>query len=443
MGFISLGASKAAVGLDIGSNSFRVAKVVPGKDLPTLVAAGSIKVPRGAVAGGEILDLDVVSYSIQELMKKVGLKDKHVHIGVSNQKVVTRMIELPYMDTSELKSALQFQAQDYIPIPIEDVILDYEIIGEHMNAGGERMLQVLLVAAQRDMINTFVAVLEKAGLRPDSIDVAAFAAARTLHTSIVTDALRQHSRKKEEIPQEQPVVMEQAVAAVAGGGDPLLDTEGMVDEFVGGGAPDTLPDHSGPHDIEKADPRENEAESVTAQRIALVDIGAGITNLVIMEDGQVRFARVVAVGGDDWTDALVEVLGLPFEEAEEAKVRVGLPPLSGDRYQDVPSELLDRAETIFNVLEREAMRFISEIRRSFEYFVSQSPGAEIDGVVVSGGAARLRSFAEYLARGLQTSVIEGRPLDSMNVHPKVMQEIGKEGDVAYSIATGLAVGGLS
>ena len=371
--FFSFGSSKSGVGLEIGSSSFRVAELQGSTNSPILTNCGFVKVPRGAVVSGEIVDTEVVSYTLSELWRKVGLKEKRVVVGVGNQKVVIRVIELPYMEKQELKSALQFQAQDYIPIPIEEVILDYEIIDEFTRESGERMLQILLVAAQREMIQNIVQAVEGAGLKPEVIDVSAFAISRVL------------------TPPPPP-----------------------------------------PSLAEEPTPPEN---------IALVNVGAGISSVVIVENGVVKFARVIALAGDDWTEAIADSLGVTFEEAEELKIKIGLPPLVGDRFTGLPSELLDRAETVQDVLEREVTRFIGEIKRSFDYYLAQSP-VEIKKVVLTGGAAKLKHFVSYLEKALEIEVSYGRALERVQISPRLSREALEEDELSLAIPIGLAMRGL-
>ena len=91
-----------------------------------------------------------------------------------------RLIDLPYMERNELAGAMQYQAQDYIPIPVDEAVVDFQVIGDYMTPTDEHMMEVLLVAAQRDMIATAVSALEGAGLRPYQVDVTAFALVRAL-----------------------------------------------------------------------------------------------------------------------------------------------------------------------------------------------------------------------------------------------------------------------
>ncbi len=370
--FFGLGKPKFSVGLEIGSSSFRVAAVQPTPSGPFLANCGFIKVPRGAVAGGEIVDTEVVSYTLSELWRKVGLKEKRVVVGVGNQKVVIRVVEMPYMEKSELKSALQFQAQDFIPIPIEEVILDYEIIDEYTVESGEKMFQVLLVAAERNMIQKVVEAVEAAGLQPEAIDVSAFAIARAI------------------LPRRLPAVTEE--------------------------------------------PRPIEA-------VALLNVGAGITSVVIAENNVVKFARVIGLAGDDFTQAIMDSLGITFEEAEDLKIRIGLSPLVGDRFIDIPSELLDRAEVVQDILEREVTRFIGEVKRSFDYFMAQSP-LEIKKLIVTGGSAKLKNFLAYLEKALGIEVTYGHPLEQFQISPQLSLEALKEDELSLAICLGLGLRGI-
>ncbi|MHB0975689.1 MAG: type IV pilus assembly protein PilM [Candidatus Aquicultorales bacterium] len=179
MGIFSFGQG-APVGLDIGTNTFRVAQLKSAQDLPVLVNSGYIRISPGVVSEGEILDTEAASRYLSDLWRSLRLPEKRVVIGVANQKVVVRLIEMPYMERSELRHALNFQAQDYIPIPIDEAILDFDLIGEHFREDGERMLEVLLVAAQRDMVYNHIKAVHGAGLKPVAIDVSSLAFTRAI-----------------------------------------------------------------------------------------------------------------------------------------------------------------------------------------------------------------------------------------------------------------------
>lgn len=497
---------KTAIGVDIGSSSFRVARLTKGKDKPYLSALGSIRVPRGAIAGGEIIDEDVVAQSLAELWKKTGLKEKEIVFGVANQRVVVRLIDFPYMEPNDLKSAIQFQAQDFIPLPIEDVILDYQVIEEYFTESGDRMLQILLVAAQKGMVELFVRAAEKAGLKPVIVDMNAFATARALvgtvnftkthdteekqtsiekreeeNVSVISLPIKDREEKlteSGEAPTQQDKAglnMETAVKPeelqVALGPSQTEDSAGdvnvtieppellelseespmmseetteTIDSFTFIESPEDEDGSNKPSVVnDGGETVELRTELPRKEVTAIIDIGAGIANLIILESQNVKFVRVIGVGGDDWTQSIVELLGVSFEEAEELKQKVGLPPLTGDKYLEVPGAFIDKADAVYSALEREAVKFIGEIRRSFEYYVSQTGGNEVGEVIISGGASNLRNFTSYLESGLGVKVSRGNPLLKVEASNRLLEQVYAGEEYSYTIAIGLALRGLS
>jgi type IV pilus assembly protein PilM len=141
-------------------------------------AAGK-PIAANLVRDGEVSDVDALSTALAELFDGSGL-DRRVRIGIANQRIVMRQIELPPItDPKELASAVHFQAQNEIPMPIESVVLDYHALGIADTPAGPRM-QVLLVAARRDMVERMLLAARQAGLRPEGVDLAAFGMIRAL-----------------------------------------------------------------------------------------------------------------------------------------------------------------------------------------------------------------------------------------------------------------------
>lgn len=350
--------AKGAVGLDIGTSAVRAAEIAGRKEPAILTRFAQIALPPGAVVDGEIADPEAVSAKIKELWRRGGFRIKRVAIGVANQKVVVRQVDLPFMEEAELRGALQFQAQEYIPIPIEDAILDFQILEEFPGEGGERMMRVLLVAAQRDMINTFVSVVQNAGLDPALIDVTPFAALR-----------------------------------------PLIDR-----------APSVL------------DEREGEA---------VVDIGGGVTTIVVHEGGAPRFVRTLPAGGSDITKALVASLGVPEEDAEGVKARVGL----------TPEGAAPPVEGAGKIIEERAAAFLDEIRGSLDYYQGQPGAARVARVKLTGGGARLPNLAQRLAAVLHLPVEEAQPLahvklGRLGLSPEQLVQMSAVAAVAVGLAMG-------
>jgi type IV pilus assembly protein PilM len=141
--------------------------------------AAGLPLAPNLVRDGEVSDVDGLSSALSDLFSGSGL-DRRVRIGIANQRIVMRQIELPPItDPKELDSAVQFQAQDEIPMPIDSVVLDYHPLGITDTPAGPRM-QVLLVAARRDMVERMLLAARQAGLRPEGVDLAAFGMIRAL-----------------------------------------------------------------------------------------------------------------------------------------------------------------------------------------------------------------------------------------------------------------------
>ena len=170
-----------SVGLDIGSSAVRAVQVTAGGRGPaTLDRLGQVLLPQGAVRDGEIVDPGPVVEALRSLWTRYGLKQRRVHLGVANQQVVVRQMDLPYLPDAELRKSLEFQAQDAIPIPIDQAILDFHTLEHYEADGGNRFSRILLVAAQRTMVDTILEVVNAAKLEPVGLDLDAFAMLRSL-----------------------------------------------------------------------------------------------------------------------------------------------------------------------------------------------------------------------------------------------------------------------
>jgi type IV pilus assembly protein PilM len=174
--------SSAPVGLDIGASAVRAARITTSKRGAALSTFAQVALPSGAVVDGEIRDPGVVSEAIAELWKRARLRSKKAVIGVANQRVVVRQVEMPYLQEAELRASLPFQAGEHIPMPVEGAQLDFQIINDYLN-DEEHMMRVLLVAAEREMLETFISTASAAGIETVSVDLAPFAAARAVSSA--------------------------------------------------------------------------------------------------------------------------------------------------------------------------------------------------------------------------------------------------------------------
>lgn len=178
------------IGLDIGTSAVRASEVSVAKTPATLLRFGQLALPPGAVRDGEVQDPGLVGDALAELWRQGGFKGKKVVVGLSNGRVIVRQIDLPFMNPDELRSSLEFQVQEFIPIPVEEAQLDSLVLEDFTSAEGEHMMRVLLVAATRDMIETVLDSLRRAKLQPVIIDLIPFALMRSLYQGGMPEATR-------------------------------------------------------------------------------------------------------------------------------------------------------------------------------------------------------------------------------------------------------------
>ena len=170
--------ARTRVGLDIGSTGVRAAEVAPGSP-STLIRAAQVPLPPGAVDNGEVRDADVVAEALRTLWSRGGFKSRRVQLGVGNQRVVVREVGIPWLPEKELRSSLGMQVQEFIPMSVDDAVLDYDNVGE-FEAEGRRMLRLLLVAAQKAMVQPLIEAVDMAKLDPVGLDLTPFALVRSV-----------------------------------------------------------------------------------------------------------------------------------------------------------------------------------------------------------------------------------------------------------------------
>jgi type IV pilus assembly protein PilM len=340
------------VGIDIGTRTITVAEVKATKGGATVTNFGGVELPVDVVREGEILDVASVAASLRELIDSAKVGAKRVWLGVANQRVVVRQVDLPWMEEKELRESLRFQVQEYIPIPVEEAELDVNVVDEFQTEEGDRMQRLLLVAGHRDMIVAAVDAATQAGLKPIGVDLNPFAVLRSMG------------------------------------------------------------DHA----------------SFEANNEVLIDVGAGVTNIVVHSGGTPTFVRILVMGGDDITEALVSGLSTSREEAEAAKRQA----IVGSNADMAARIVTDHAES-----------FVDEIRGSLDYFQAQTGSAALSRVVLTGGGAALAGLADRLAEALRLPVEVGSPFDRYPAKDTVYgpEELRMVGP-SLATAVGLALGGL-
>lgn len=343
--------SKSIVGLDIGSSCVKAVEVVPRGDGFELAHLGIAPLPHDAIVDGAFLNSGAIADAIREALAKSGSKAKHVAAAVSGHSVIVKKISVPAMTVEELEESIRWEAEQYIPFDVNEVNLDFEVL-QHGDA--ERPMEVLLVAAKRDLIDDYVNLIGEAGLTPAVIDVAGFAVENAFEANY----------------------------------------------------------EPGPEDV-----------------VAVVNIGAQVTNINVVSGGVPAFTRDVSTGGNQYTAEIQRALSISFDEAE--RIKIGEP--SARESQDVvPQEVEQAMRSVTNTL-------VGEIARSLDFFSATAADTRIQRVVLAGGSARVPGIDTVFRERTGLSVEILNPLHKMmpsnRFDPEFLAQVGP----ALGVGVGLAL----
>jgi type IV pilus assembly protein PilM len=344
--------SKGIVGLDIEAGSAAAVEVRVNGGV-RVAGSGVLSLPAGVVREGEVTDADALADALKELFAREKLS-RTVRLGVANQRVAVRTLDLPAIERpDEIETAIRFQAQDHIPMPLDQAVLEHQVIRYFKSDNDERRMQVVVVAAREDMVKSLLAVMRKAGLRPVGIDLAAFGMIR---------ALRNESSD--------------ALAADA----PTIDEAGRAVEVAGPGF---------------------EPELQTARLYCHL---GDITNLAVASGDACEFTRISPFGVEGIAQRLSERRGLTLDHARQWLVYVGL---------ETPTDDLDGdRETVIavrDVLEDGVAKLVDELRLSLEFHGAQDGAHRVEGVVVCGPGTTIPGLVGRLQTELGYGFETGRP----------------------------------
>lgn len=258
--------NKGLVGLDIGSSSIKLVGLKEKKGSFELVNFRMVPLPPDVIVDGAIIDSAVVAESIREIIAQENIKTKDVVTSISGNSVIVKKIKLPMMTEDELEESIQWEAEQYIPFDINDVNLDVQILDLSTQEADVGQMDVILVAAKKDIINEHTSVLIEAGLRPQIVDVDVFAienmfqtcypgyedqvvalvniGANSVNVNVLEKGVTAFTRDisiggsqfTEEIQKQLNVSFDEAEALKLGGdlGSPMETTEAVIPQEVGG-----------------------------------------------------------------------------------------------------------------------------------------------------------------------------------------------------------------
>jgi type IV pilus assembly protein PilM len=352
--------TKAVVGLDIEAGSVAASEVSVNGET-TLTRHGVLPIEPGVFREGEVADPDALGAAIKQLFAENKL-GRNVRVGVANQRVAVRSMRLPKIeDRAELETAIRFQAQDHIPMPLEQAVLDWQVVGEAVGPGGEPQIEVVAVAGRRDMLSGMVAAIRKAGLRPVGIDHSAFGMIRAL-------AGDTHS-------------------AVGAGTFVEAPAQGVpsYEERISSGFTDV-------------------AVTPTPSTAKLYCNLGDVTNLAVARGSACLFTRISPFGMEGIAQKLAERRELTLEHARQWLVHTGL---------EAPVEAIEGdAKTVAaarDALAEGAAKLADELRLSLEYYAAQEGALPIEGVVACGPGTTVPGLLERLQRDVGQRFESGRP----------------------------------
>lgn len=171
--------ARTIVGLDVDATTLAATEVRLNGGAEVVSSIVS-PMPPGAFRDGEVVEPEALASVLRDTFAEHGLS-KDVRLGVANQRVVFRTIQLPVIeDPKEMDAAVRFQAAEAMPMPLDSAVLEYQVIGGTSSGDGGPKVDVALVAARREMISRLIDPVRRAGLRPLSVDLSAFGLIRAL-----------------------------------------------------------------------------------------------------------------------------------------------------------------------------------------------------------------------------------------------------------------------
>lgn len=365
--------------------------------------AASMPLPADAVRDGEVMDQDALGDVLRELFASSGLS-KRVRVGVANQRTVLRTLELPPItDRKELAAAVGFQAQEQVPMPLSNAVLDFHPLGIVETPAGPRQ-RVVLVAAQRDMVEKLLAAVRRAGLTPEGVDLSAFALIRSLY----------HAD-----PEQTGRVLYLNVDGLTN----LAIAEGPICRFtrvVGSGLEGMAIELAERRGIALVDARSLlSAVDLTAAQAPAPQPAAEVAEAPAEEAA----AEGESHGATDGEEPAPEAVEEPV--AEDSMSYEELVTVDEDENSEVDAEVL-------SVLENGIRDISGEVRNSLDFHRSQEGGGDVSHILLSGSAQDIPGFAEALQGALgvevqsaQVGLVDGHLSDAVSPH-------------RLAVATGLA-----
>ena len=375
-----------AIGVEIGTSAIKIVALRPGSP-PQLTHAISIPTPTGSMRDGLTTEPQSVADEIRSALTKYGVTARYAVSTLPNQSAITRNIMVPKMVRKDLDEAIKWEAERYIPYPIEEVTLDYDVLDDPASIPDDQQMEIVVAAAPNEAVARQVEVLRLAGLEPLVIDLKPFATLRALHGSLL--------------------------------GVHLNPTTLSGQSYTEGG------------------------------EVALVlEIGASSSVIALVRGDRILMTRNINIAADDFTTALQRAFELDFKAAEDIKVGYATASIPTEDEEDLLNFDVMREQyspaRIFEVIRPVLGDLITEIRRSLEFYRVQAGDVMVDRTYLAGGGAKLRGLAEAIGDALGFRVEVASPwlsvsVDGSHIDAGYLQHNAPE----FTVPLGLALRGVS
>ena len=343
------------LGIDISSTSVKVVELSQTDAGYRVESLAVEPLPANAVTEKNIQDVEAVGECLVKAIKKSGSKCKLTALAVPGSSVITKIITMPAsLNDAELESQIELEADQYIPYPLEEINLDFQILGETKN--NPDTVDVLLAASRSENVEMRTAVAEIAGITAKLVDVEAYTIEKA--TSLIVPDANYNSNEEES------------------------------DSFV----------------------------------IAVLDVGATMTSLNVIENNELIYTREQAFGGKQLTEEIMRRYGLAYEEAGRLKKVGGLP----DNY-------------IPEVLEPFKENMAQQVSRFLQFFYTAGQHESVDMIALAGGCASIPGIDELISTQLGIETIIANPFANMDLSNKVNSQALSNDAPALMIACGLAM----
>lgn len=339
--------SESVIGIDIGTTTVKLAEIARQGNKLILRNAVLCDLPANIAEDGYITDTSALAELLQQVKAKNGIRTQEAVVAVSGRSIFVREVAFPVMTEAELREAIKWDMEKYVPFAPGSYYHDFVIVGKTSNEQ-EQEMKVLLVAAPQDLVNKIVSGLKTAGLKTMAVDIEPLAIYRTLNG---------------------------------------------------------------------------------AENSVVVDLGGDAAQVIVFQNGSPTVTRAIPINGHRFTEAVMRVLELEYNEAENLKQRQKNLLKQGSQEESV---LHTQLAALVGELSR-------EIRRTLEYFQMQNRYAVVDKVVLSGGGARLDNLAQQLATELDMPVAVHNPTAGLTVPPAFDPVQWQEIAPQFSVAVGLAL----